>query len=118
MNLLTNMMMLDDFNVFENIRKFAASLNGKITAAAWAIFALAIVVAGVCWVIGGQTAQFAKSTLGRVIIGIALVALATALVGTIASVFGKSPTTDGMTKSTIDPAFTSNMLNHLAMLVH
>ncbi len=122
MNLLTNMMMLaakkgssdDGFNVFENIRKFATGINSKLTGAAWAIFALAVVIAGVCWVIGGQTAQFAKSTLGRVIIGVALVALATALVGTIASVFGKSAT--GM--STINPAFTSNMLNHLAMLSH
>ena len=114
MNLLTNMMMLADTGVFKKIYDFADETKTNITKVAWAVFILAIVIAGVCWVAGGQNAQFAKSTLGRVIIGVALVALATALVTTLASVFGGNANDH----FTINPAFTSNMLNHLAMLVH
>lgn len=132
MNLLTNMMMLTYSNspilllakkgakksgtannaMFDNIKNFASQMSAQITTIAWTIFVLAVVIAGVCWVVGGQTAQFAKSTLGRTIIGIALVALATAIVTTIASLFGKS------TGLSINPAFTSYVLNNLAMLVH
>ncbi|MDA3768175.1 TrbC/VirB2 family protein [Lactobacillus delbrueckii] len=114
MNLLTNMMMLAvNKTMFNNIKNFASEMSSQITTIAWTIFMLAIVIAGVCWVVGGQTAQFAKSTLGRTIIGIALVALAAAIVSTIASLFGKSAG-----KLTIDPAFTSYVLNNLAMLIH
>lgn len=114
MNLLTNMLMLAvDKTMFNNIKHFASQMSSQITAIAWTIFMLAIVIAGICWVVGGQTAQFAKSTLGRTIIGIALVALAAAIVSTVASLFGKSAG-----KLTIDPAFTSYVLNNLVMLVH
>lgn len=121
MNSLTNMMMLgDDTKVFSRIGSFANKMTTNITRVAWTVFILAIVIAGICWVAGGQTAQFAKSTLGRVIIGIALVALATATVTTLASLFGGN--TDnrfGKPKSgMIDPAFSSYVKTRLMTLIN
>lgn len=126
MNLLTNMMMLkaakgnDSTQVFEKIGKFANSMAGNITKVAWTVFILAIVIAGICWVVGGQTAQFAKSTMGRVIIGIALVALATAVVTTLASLFGGNANNRfGKPKSgMIDPAFSSYVKTRLMTLIN
>lgn len=116
MNSLTNMMMLAaDTQVFSRIGSFANKMTTNITKVAWTVFILAIVIAGICWVAGGQTAQFAKSTLGRVIIGIALVALATAVVTTLASLFGGDATKKF---GTIDPAFSSYVQTRLMTLIN
>lgn len=84
-NLLNAYLMGD---VWTNIGKGMNSLRSNVTKIAWATFAVAVVIAGVLWIVGGQTAQMAKSTLGRVIIGVALVALATAIITSLASMLG------------------------------
>lgn len=86
MNLLTNGYLMGD--VWSNIQGGANSLSNNLNKIAWAIFAVAVVIAGIMWVMGGQTAQMAKSTMGRVVIGVALVALASALVLSLGKMLG------------------------------
>lgn len=75
-------------NVFENIGKAAGTFGSGLRGIAWTIFAVAVIICGVAWVIGGRGAEFAKSTLGRVVVGVGVVALATAIISTLAQMYG------------------------------
>lgn len=89
-NTLNNLLLAGNsaINVFDRIAKGAAQLGTYAKAASWAIFVLAVVIAGIAWVIGGQGANFAKSTLGRVVVGVGIVSLAVAIITTLSDTFG------------------------------
>lgn len=75
-------------NVFENIGNFAGKMGSSIQGIAWTIFAVTVIICGVAWVIGGRGAEFAKSTLGRVVVAVGVVAMATAIISTLAQMYG------------------------------
>lgn len=76
-------------NVFNNIQNGVGGIGKNIQTISWTIFTVAVIVSGVAWVIGGRGAEFAKSTLGRVVVAVGVVALATAIISTLAETFGK-----------------------------
>ncbi len=76
--------------LWENLKSGLEKITTGVRSISVAAFILAIVIAGVAWIIGGRSAEFAKSTLGRVLIGVAVVSLAVTIVSTLAATFGGS----------------------------
>lgn len=75
-------------DVFTNLGNAAGKMGVSVRGVAWTIFVVAVLICAVAWIFGGRGAEFAKSTLGRVVIGVGLAALATAVIDTLAKMFG------------------------------
>lgn len=89
---LTTNKFLANASVWENLKSGLEKITEGVKTVSWTAFILALVVAGVAWIVGGRSAEFAKSTLGRVIIGVAILSLAAAIISTLQSTFGGGAT--------------------------
>lgn len=79
-------------DLWSGVTKFTKSTSTNLTKISWGIFLVAAIVAGIMFAFGRDGSQMAKGLLGKIVIGVLIVALATAIISTIASMGGASPT--------------------------
>lgn len=76
--------------VFDNLKSSLNTLQSNLTSLAWPIFITMCILAGIAWVAGGRGAEWAKGTLGKIIIGVFIVSLAAVIISTFRSMSGGS----------------------------
>lgn len=78
-------------NVWDSIKKFLADTRTNLTMVSWGVFVVAVIVAGIMFAFGRSASELAKSMIGKVIIGVILVSFAVAIISTVASMGGQTP---------------------------
>jgi type IV secretory pathway VirB2 component (pilin) len=78
-------------NFWDAIKKFLADTKTNLTMVSWGVFVVAVIVAGIMFAFGRSASELAKSMIGKVIIGVILVSFAVAIISTIASMGGQTP---------------------------
>lgn len=71
-------------NFWQSLKSWLDNITTNLKTISYSVFALALIAAGIAWVMGGRGAEFAKSTLMRVILAIMVIALAAAFITTLA----------------------------------
>lgn len=79
-------------NFWTSVQNFTRDTSKNLTLVAWGIFVVAVVAAGITFSFGRNGSEFAKSWLGKIIIGVIIVAFATAIISTFASAGGANAT--------------------------
>lgn len=86
--LTKGMMLFGAADVWGNIKTFFSKTGTNLTGISWGIFLAACVVAGISFAFGNDGSRFGKSLLSKVLIGVLVVSLASAIISTAASMSG------------------------------
>lgn len=75
-------------DVFKSTQGLFRKMSTGLTGTAWIVFLCAAVAAGIMFAFGRNGSEIGKGMLIKVIIGVAIVALAMAIISTVASAGG------------------------------